>query len=107
MNAMSPAEVESVVVDEDTHSMDIIVAEEKQLAQAIGKGGQNVQLASRLTGWTLNVMTKTQAQAQRGQEDEDLRQMFVEQLGRLMRKSPKSWCVKALPDWRKSPMCRS
>ncbi|CDI03028.1 transcription pausing; L factor [Candidatus Competibacter denitrificans Run_A_D11] len=81
MNAMSPAEVESIVVDEDTHSMDIIVAEEKQLAQAIGKGGQNVQLASRLTGWTLNVMTKTQAQAQRGQEDEDLRQMFVEQLG--------------------------
>lgn len=81
MNAMSPAEVESIVVDEDTHSMDIIVAEEKQLAQAIGKGGQNVQLASRLTGWTLNVMTKTEAQAQRGQEDEDLRQMFVEQLG--------------------------
>jgi N utilization substance protein A len=58
MNAMSPAEVESVIVDEDTHSMDIIVADEKQLAQAIGKGGQNVQLASRLTGWTLNVMTQ-------------------------------------------------
>jgi N utilization substance protein A len=73
MNAMSPAEVESVIVDEDTHSMDIIVSDEKQLAQAIGKGGQNVQLASRLTGWTLNVMTRTQAQAKRGQEDEGLR----------------------------------
>ena len=81
MNAMSPAEVESVIVDEDTHSMDIIVADEKQLAQAIGKGGQNVQLASRLTGWTLNVMTRTQAEAKRGQEDEGFSRMFVEQLG--------------------------
>jgi N utilization substance protein A len=62
MNAMSPAEVESIIVEEDTHSMDIIVCDEKQLAQAIGKGGQNVHLASRLTGWTLNVMTRTQAQ---------------------------------------------
>lgn len=80
MNAMSPAEVESVIVDEDAHSMDIIVADEKQLAQAIGKGGQNVQLASRLTGWTLNVMTRNQAQARRGQEDETLQRMFMEQL---------------------------
>ncbi len=81
MNAMSPAEVESIIVDEDTHSMDIIVADERQLAQAIGKGGQNVQLASRLTGWTLNVMTRAQSQARRGQEDEALRRMFVDQLG--------------------------
>ncbi|MBK8182574.1 MAG: transcription termination/antitermination protein NusA [Candidatus Competibacteraceae bacterium] len=81
MNAMSPAEVESIVVDEDAHSMDIIVADEKQLAQAIGKGGQNVQLASRLTGWILNVMTGAQAQAKRGQEDDNLRRMFVDQLG--------------------------
>ncbi|HRY14488.1 MAG: transcription termination/antitermination protein NusA [Candidatus Competibacteraceae bacterium] len=81
MNAMSPAEVDSVIVDEDTHSMDIIVSDEKQLAQAIGKGGQNVQLASRLTGWTLNVMTQDQAYARRGQEDEVLIKMFVEQLG--------------------------
>ena len=80
MNAMSPSEVESVIVDEDTHSMDIIVADEKQLAQAIGKGGQNVQLASRLTGWILNVMTRAQAQARRGQEDEALQRMFMEQL---------------------------
>jgi len=81
MNAMSPAEVDSVIVDEDTHSMDIIVSEEKQLAQAIGKGGQNVQLASRLTGWMLNVMTRDQARVRRGQEDETLQQMFMEQLG--------------------------
>jgi len=80
MNAMSPAEVDSVIVDEDTHSMDIIVSDEKQLAQAIGKGGQNVQLASRLTGWTLNVMTRDQAIARRGQEDEALVKMFMEQL---------------------------
>ena len=81
MNAMSPAEVESIIVDEDAHGMDIIVADEKQLAQAIGKGGQNVHLASRLTGWALNVMTRTQAQAQRGQEDAGLQRMFMEQLG--------------------------
>lgn len=60
--------------------MDIIVSDEKQLAQAIGKGGQNVQLASRLTGWTLNVMTQDQAFARRGQEDEALIKMFMEQL---------------------------
>jgi len=80
MNAMSPAEVESIIVDEDTHGMDIIVADEKQLAQAIGKGGQNVHLASRLTGWNLNVMTRTQAQARRDPEDEALQRMFMEQL---------------------------
>jgi transcription termination/antitermination protein NusA len=80
MNAMSPAEVESIIVDEDNHCMDIIVGEERQLAQAIGKGGQNVQLASRLTGWTLNVMTRDQAQARLGQEDEAVQRMFVEQL---------------------------
>lgn len=81
MNAMSPAEVESIIVDEDAHGMDIIVADEKQLAQAIGKGGQNVHLACRLTGWNLNVMTRTQAQARRGQEDEGLQRMFMDQLG--------------------------
>ena len=81
MNAMSPAEVESIIVDEDTHSMDIIVTDERQLAQAIGKGGQNVQLASRLTGWTLNVITRAQDQARRGQEDGALLQLFSDQLG--------------------------
>jgi N utilization substance protein A len=56
INAMSPAEVQSIVVDEDSHSMDIAVAEEK-LSQAIGRGGQNIRLASQLTGWELNVET--------------------------------------------------
>jgi len=79
INAMSPAEVVSIVVDEDSHSMDIAVAEDK-LSQAIGRGGQNVRLASELTGWELNVMTESQAQAKSGQETEVLRQMFMEQL---------------------------
>lgn len=56
INAMSPAEIESIVVDEDTQSMDVAVAEDN-LAQAIGRGGQNVRLASELTGWTINVMS--------------------------------------------------
>ena len=57
ISAMSPAEVVSIVVDEDTHSMDIAVKEEN-LSQAIGTGGQNVRLASQLTGWELNVMSE-------------------------------------------------
>ena len=60
INAMSPATVLSIVMDEDTKSMDIAVEEEK-LSQAIGRGGQNVKLASQLTGWDLNVMTEGQA----------------------------------------------
>ena len=60
INAMAPAEVESIVVDEDTHTMDIGVAEDN-LAQAIGRSGQNVRLASELTGWQLNVMTEAEA----------------------------------------------
>ncbi len=60
INAMSPAEVESIVVDEDTHTMDIAVGEDN-LAQAIGRGGQNVRLASELTGWVLNIMTESEA----------------------------------------------
>jgi N utilization substance protein A len=64
---MAPAEVESIVVDEDSHSMDVAVSEEN-LAQAIGKGGQNVRLASELTGWTINVMTMDQAQEKQQEE---------------------------------------
>ncbi len=60
INAMSPAEVMSIVVDEDSHSMDIAVSEEK-LSQAIGRGGQNIRLASQLHGWDLNVMTESDA----------------------------------------------
>ena len=64
INAMAPAEVVSIVVDEDSHSMDIAVTEEK-LSQAIGRGGQNIRLASELTGWELNVMTRA---GRRGEE---------------------------------------
>ena len=60
INAMAPAEVSSIVVDEDAHSMDVVVHEE-QLAQAIGRNGQNVRLASELTGWTLNILTEEEA----------------------------------------------
>jgi N utilization substance protein A len=60
INAMAPAEVESIVVDEDTHTMDVAVAEDN-LAMAIGRSGQNVRLASELTGWTINVMSIDEA----------------------------------------------
>jgi len=79
INAMSPAEVTSIVVDEDRHSMDVAVGEE-QLSQAIGRGGQNVRLASQLTGWELNVMTETQADEKSEQEAERILSLFREQL---------------------------
>ncbi|WP_435103958.1 transcription termination factor NusA [Arhodomonas sp. AD133] len=79
INAMAPAEVESIVVDEDSHSMDIAVAED-QLSQAIGRGGQNVRLASQLTGWELNVMTADEAQEKTERETAELVGMFVETL---------------------------
>ena len=79
INAMSPAEVASIVVDEDTHTMDIAVAED-QLSQAIGRGGQNVRLASQLTGWTLNVMDETQAEEKSESEAGELKRLFTEQL---------------------------
>jgi N utilization substance protein A len=79
INAMSPAEVMSIVVDEDSHSMDIAVAEEK-LSQAIGRGGQNIRLASELTGWELNVMTESAAEAKSETESRDLKEVFMKQL---------------------------
>lgn len=79
INAMSPAEVLSIVVDEDAHSMDIAVAED-QLSQAIGRNGQNVRLASELTGWTLNVMTEEQAEEKSDAEAKALVNMFMEHL---------------------------
>lgn len=79
INAMSPAEVLSIVVDEETQSMDIAVAEEK-LSQAIGRGGQNVRLASELTGWTLNVMDEKQAAEKSETEAQELQQAFMQQL---------------------------
>ncbi len=79
VNAMSPAEVESIVVDEDSSSMDIAVKED-QLSQAIGRGGQNVKLASELTGWTLNVMSETDADAKTEAENEKVVKVFMDDL---------------------------
>ena len=79
INAMSPAEVLSIVVDEDKKSMDIAVAEE-QLSQAIGRGGQNVRLASELTGWDLNVMSKDEASNKIMEENQNLSAIFMEEL---------------------------
>ncbi|MDX1514290.1 MAG: transcription termination factor NusA [Gammaproteobacteria bacterium] len=79
INAMSPAEVASIVVDEDARSMDVAVAEE-QLSQAIGRGGQNVRLASQLTGWELNVMTEAQADERSEAEAEKTLKLFMEKL---------------------------
>ena len=71
INAMSPADVLSIVMDEEAHSMDIAVDEEK-LSQAIGRGGQNIRLASELTGWELNVMTESDAEEKTEQEAKEL-----------------------------------
>ncbi len=79
INAMSPAEVVSIVVDEDTRSMDIAVSEDN-LAQAIGRGGQNVKLASQLTGWTLNIMTENEAAEKQQEETGEIVTNFMEQL---------------------------
>jgi len=79
INAMSPAEVVSIVVDEDSHSMDVAVTTE-QLSQAIGRGGQNVRLASQLTGWELNVMDEQQAAEKSDEEAQNLQQLFMDDL---------------------------
>lgn len=79
INAMAPAEVSSILVDEDAHSMDIAV-EEDNLSQAIGRGGQNVRLASELSGWILNVMSVEQAEEKNEEEAQVLQKMFMEQL---------------------------
>lgn len=79
INAMAPAEVASIVVEEDRHTMDIAVAED-QLAQAIGRNGQNVRLASQLTGWTLNVMTVEDAESKNKEENKSLIELFVKEL---------------------------
>lgn len=80
INAMAPAEVASIVVDEDTHTMDIAVKADA-LSQAIGRHGQNVKLASELTGWTLNVMSEEDAVAKSAAEGEKILMLFQEKLG--------------------------
>ena len=79
INAMSPAEVESIVVDEESNTMDIAVSED-QLSQAIGRGGQNVKLASELTGWNLNVMSETEAEEKSEAEAERIQKLFMDSL---------------------------
>lgn len=79
INALAPAEVSSIVVDEERHSMDVVV-DEDQLALAIGKGGQNVRLASELTGWQLNIMTTEEREKKSELETGTLRQLFMEKL---------------------------
>ena len=79
INAMAPAEVASIVVDEDTRSMDIAV-EADNLAQAIGRNGQNVRLASQLTGWELNVMTVEDMRSKNEAEAGKLINLFTEGL---------------------------
>jgi len=79
INAMAPAEITSIVVDEETHSMDVIV-DETQLSQSIGRGGQNVRLASELTGWELNIMTEEEAQEKGATESEGIIKMFMKSL---------------------------
>jgi N utilization substance protein A len=80
INAMAPAEVSSIVVDEDTHTIDVAV-EQEQLSQAIGKNGQNVRLASLLTRWTLNVMSKQEMEAKHQAESQNLIKLFTSELG--------------------------
>ena len=79
INSMSPAEVASIIVDEDSHTMDIAV-EENNLAQAIGRNGQNVRLSSELTGWTINVMSEDDAAEKQQQEASSFIEMFVAKL---------------------------
>ena len=80
INAMSPAEVESIVVDEDNATMEVAVAEDN-LAQAIGRGGQNVRLASDLTGWTINVMSTDEAIEKQEAEAGEVIDDFMNALG--------------------------
>jgi N utilization substance protein A len=79
INALAPAEVSSIVVDEEKHSMDIVV-EEENLAQAIGRNGQNVRLASDLTGWELNIMTRDESRKKTEEETARIRSLFMEAL---------------------------
>ena len=79
INALAPAEVSRIVVDEDKHSIDVVV-EEEQLGKAIGSSGQNVRLASELTGWELNIITEEVASEKKAKETETIRALFMEKL---------------------------
>ena len=79
INALAPAEVTSIVVDEERHAMDVVV-DDANLAIAIGRGGQNVRLASELTGWTINLMTPEESQRKNEAETATTRLLFIEKL---------------------------
>jgi N utilization substance protein A len=79
IGALAPANVQSIVVDEEKHAMDVVVDEEN-LAIAIGRGGQNVRLASELTGWRINIMSAEESQDKQAIESESIRKLFVEKL---------------------------
>jgi transcription termination/antitermination protein NusA len=79
IGALAPATVESIVVDEEEHRMDVTVNEEN-LAIAIGRSGQNVRLAAELTGWQINIMTPAESQAKQSEESGTIRKLFVEKL---------------------------
>jgi N utilization substance protein A len=79
INALAPAEISSIIVDEEKHNMDIVV-DEDNLAQAIGRGGQNVRLASELTGWELNIMSMEESQAKNEGESSVTRRLFMNKL---------------------------
>lgn len=79
INSLAPAEVSSIIIDDDTHTMDVIVQEEQQSA-AIGRNGQNVRLASHLTGWELNVISEQQAQTREQEEFERISSLFMDNL---------------------------
>ncbi len=79
IGALAPANVESIVVDEERHAMDVVVDEEN-LAIAIGRGGQNVRLASELTGWKINIMDAAESAQKEAEESGTLRKLFMERL---------------------------
>jgi N utilization substance protein A len=79
IGALAPANVQSIMVDEEKHGMDVVVDEEN-LAIAIGRGGQNVRLASELTGWRINIMTAEESQAKQAEESSSVRKLFVDKL---------------------------
>lgn len=80
INAIQPAEVVSIVVDEEKHAMDVAVEDDSAVAQAIGRGGQNIRLAQQLTGWELNVMTVEEAESKNEAESEEIITKFIDAL---------------------------
>ncbi|MFW9616951.1 transcription termination factor NusA [Aquabacterium sp.] len=79
IGALAPANVQSIFVDEEQHAMDVVVDEEN-LAIAIGRGGQNVRLASDLTGWRINIMTAEESAQKQAAESDNVRKLFVDKL---------------------------